>query len=71
MEEVQNQYLDCIYRAGKAKSLLEQDRDEIGNSLQGEIWKAYRELMELEIERIVQVRKLLCDATGQDDTQLS
>ena len=71
MEEVRNQYLDCIYRAGKAKSLLEQDRDEIGNSLQGEIWKAYRELMELEIERIVQVRKLLCDATGQDGTQLS
>lgn len=71
MEEVRNQYLDCIYRAGKAKSLLEQDRDEIGNSLQGEIWKAYRELMESEIERIVQVRKLLCDATGQDGTQLS
>ena len=71
MEKVRNQYLDCIYRAGKAKSLLEQDRDEIGNSLQGEIWKAYRELMELEIERIVQVRKLLCDATGQDGTQLS
>lgn len=71
MEEVRNQYLDCIYRAGKAKSLLEQDRDEIGNSLQGEIWKAYRELMELEIERIVQVRKLLCDATGQDGTHLS
>ena len=71
MEEVRNQYLDCIYRADKAKSLLEQDRDEIGNSLQGEIWKAYRELMELEIERIVQVRKLLCDATGQDGTHLS
>lgn len=71
MEEVRNQYLDCIYRAGKAKSLLEQDRDEIGNSLQGDIWKAYRELMELEIERIVQVRKLLCDATGQDGTHLS
>ena len=71
MEEVRNQYLDCIYRAGKAKSLLEQDRDEIGNSLQGEIWKAYRELMESEIERIVQVRKLLCDATGQDGTHLS
>lgn len=71
MEKVRNQYLDCIYRAGKAKSLLEQDRDEIGNSLQGEIWKAYRELMELEIERIVQVRKLLCDATGQDGTHLS
>ena len=71
MKGVRNQYLDCIYRAGKAKSLLEQDRDEIGNSLQGEIWKAYRELMESEIERIVQVRKLLCDATGQDGTQLS
>ena len=66
MEKVRNQYLDCIYRAGKAKSLLEQDRDEIGNSLQGEIWKAYRELMELELERIEQVRKDLNDEAAQD-----
>ena len=61
MEEIIRQYLECINRSRKVQLLLEQDRDEIGLSLKGDIWKPYRELMEIEVERIERVRKALND----------
>lgn len=61
MEEIVRQYLECISRSRKVQLLLEQDRDEIGHSLKGDIWKPYRELMEIEVERIERVRKVLND----------
>lgn len=61
MEEIVRQYLECISRSRKVQLLLEQDRDEIGLSLKGDIWKPYRELMEIEVERIERVRKVLND----------
>ena len=61
MEEIIRQYLECISRSRKVQLLLEQDRDEIGLSLKGDIWKSYRELMEIEVERIERVRKALND----------
>ena len=61
MEEIIRQYLECINRSRKVQLLLEQDRDEIGLSLKGDIWKSYRELMEIEVERIERVRKALND----------
>ena len=61
MEEMIRQYLECINRSRKVQLLLEQDRDEIGLSLKGDIWKSYRELMEIEVEHIERVRKALND----------
>ena len=61
MEEIIRQYLECINRSRKVQLLLEQDRDEIGLSLKGDIWKSYRELMEIEVEHIERVRKALND----------
>lgn len=60
------QQLECIRRAGKIQALLEQDRDEIFLCLKGDIRQSYRELMELELERIEQVRKDLNDEAAQD-----
>lgn len=59
MEEIGKQRSECIRRAGKVQALLEQDRDEIFLCLRGDIRQSYRELMELEIERLKQVRKAL------------
>ena len=50
MEEIVKQYLECISRSRKAQRLLQQDLDEIGLSLKGDILKPYRELMEIEVE---------------------
>ena len=61
MEEIVKQYLECISRSRKAQRLLQQDLDEIGLSLKGDILKPYRELMEIEVERIERVRKALND----------
>lgn len=61
MEEIVKQYLECISRSRKAQLLLEQDRDEIGLCLKGDVWKPYRELMEIEVEHIERVRKALND----------
>ena len=61
MEEIVKQYLECISRSRKAQRLLLQDLDEIGLSLKGDILKPYRELMEIEVERMGRVRKTLND----------
>lgn len=61
MEEIVKQYLECISRSRKAQRLLQQDLDEIGLSLKGDILKPYRELMEIEVEHIERVRKALND----------
>lgn len=61
MEEIVKQYLECISRSRKAQRLLQQDLDEIGLSLRGDILKPYRELMEIEVEHIERVRKALND----------
>ena len=61
MEEIVKQYLECISRSRKAQRLLQQDLDEIGLSLKGDIRKSYRELMEIEVERIESIRKALND----------
>ena len=59
MEEIEKQHLECIRRAGNVKLLLEQDNNEFGLCVKGDIRQSYRELMELEIERFKQVRKAL------------
>lgn len=64
MEEIGKQQAECIRRAAKVQALLEQDRDEIILCLKGDIRHSYRELMELEIERLKQVRKTLGDKEG-------
>ena len=61
MEEIVKQYLECISRSRKAQRLLQQDLDETGLSLKGDILKPYRELMEIEVEHIERVRKALND----------
>ena len=61
MEEIVKQYLECISRSRKAQRLLQQDLDEIGLRLKGDILKPYRELMEIEVEYIERVRKALND----------
>ena len=66
MEEIQKQHLECIRRAGNVKLLLEQDNNEFGLCVKGDIRQSYRELMELELERIEQVRKDLNDEAAQD-----
>ena len=53
-------------RAGNVKLLLEQDNNEFGLCVKGDIRQSYRELMELELERIEQVRKDLNDEAAQD-----
>ena len=65
MEEIVRQQAECIRRAAKVQALFEQDRDEVVLCLKGDIRQSYLELMELEIERLDQIRKTLGDKTVQ------
>lgn len=48
-----------IARCGALLDLLEQDKEELGDYLQGELLEEYRKLVDREIQNISEVRKKL------------
>ena len=51
--------MEIIARCDALIALLEKDRDEIAGYLEGDILDAYQSVMELEIEKMQELRKKL------------